>query len=62
MLMILEIDITLSVNENFIRPLRNKFDLKSNLITDIKPRFTLCQSEDYLKEGNNKDKVLELEN
>jgi len=40
--MILEIDIILGVNKNFIRPLRNKFDLKNNLLTDIKPRFNLC--------------------
>jgi hypothetical protein len=40
--MILEIDIILGVNKNFIRPLRDKFDFKINLITDIKPRFDLC--------------------
>jgi len=40
--MILEIDIILGVNKNFIRPLRSKLESKNNLITDIKPRFNLC--------------------
>ena len=40
--MILEIDIILGVNKNFIKPLNNKSNLKNILLTDIKPRFNLC--------------------
>lgn len=40
--MILEIDIILGVNKNFIRPLMNRFDFKSNINTEFKSRFNLC--------------------
>jgi hypothetical protein len=40
--MILEIDIILGVNKNFIRPLINKSEIKNKLDREKKSRFNLC--------------------
>ena len=41
--MILEIDIILGVNKNFLRFLKNKFDYSGNKNhEEIRPRFNLC--------------------